>query len=132
MSLDDRTGDEWHFTALSDAKKALGFDLFKRLSGRFATGALAQRAQGKWYPGEILPRWAMNAFWRLDKQPLWLDADLLIDPEAPAHAPRWIRRAVFCALALALGLNDDLVVDAYEDIPITCGRSSASRWKARC
>ena len=117
VSLDDRTGDEWHFTALSDAKKALGFDLFKRLSGRFATGALAQHAQGKWYPGEILPRWAMNAFWRLDKQPLWLDADLLIDPEAPAHAPLDTARGFLRTLALALGLNDDLVVDAYEDIP---------------
>ncbi|MFT3996823.1 MAG: transglutaminase family protein [Asticcacaulis sp.] len=117
VSLDDRTGDEWHFTALSDTKKALGFDLFKRLSSKFAVGALAQHAQGKWYPGEILPRWAMNAFWRLDKQPLWLDADLLIDPEAPAHAPLDTARTFLHTLATALGLHDDLVIDAYEDIP---------------
>ncbi|MFP1129910.1 DUF2126 domain-containing protein [Asticcacaulis sp. W401b] len=117
VSLDDRTGDEWHFTALSDTKKKLGFDLFKRLSARFAKGALAQHAQGKWYPGEILPRWAMNAFWRLDQKPLWLNAGLLIDPEAAAHEPQATARTFLRTLAGALGLHEDLVIDAYEDIP---------------
>ena len=122
VSLDDRTGDEWHFTALSDEKKRLGFALFRRLSARFATGALAQHAQGKWYPGEILPRWAMNMFWRRDGQPVWLDAALLADPEArPARSGDRLKPAVarqfLIGLAGALGVGADHVIDAYEDIP---------------
>ncbi|MDI7776330.1 transglutaminase family protein, partial [Asticcacaulis sp. EMRT-3] len=117
VSLDDRTGDEWHFTALSDNKKKLGFDLFQRLTKNFAKGALAQHAQGKWYPGEILPRWAMNAFWRNDGQPIWLNPDLLADPQAsgalqPDAAGDFLRQ-----LAETLGVGEGYVLPAYEDIP---------------
>ena len=118
VSLDDRIGDEWHFTALSDAKKKLGYDLFQRLSTRFATGALAQHAQGKWYPGEILPRWAMNMFWRVDKKPLWLDPALLADPEAKAAKMKADVAGTFLAgLADALGVGSRFVLPAYEDLP---------------
>jgi transglutaminase-like putative cysteine protease len=117
VSLDDRTGDEWHFTALSDEKKKLGYDLFQRLSARFANGALAQHAQGKWYPGEILPRWAMNMYWRKDGEPLWLDAALLADPEAKSALKREKAGDFLRTLAEVLGVGSSHVVDAYEDIP---------------
>jgi uncharacterized protein (DUF2126 family)/transglutaminase-like putative cysteine protease len=118
VSLDDRLGDEWHFTALSEAKTRLGFGLFKRLSEQFAKGALAQHAQGKWYPGEILPRWAMNAYWRLDQKPVWINQALLADPQAsklslnPKVAQDFLQH-----LCRALKLSDTLVIEAYEDIP---------------
>ena len=117
VSLDDRLGDEWHFTALSDAKKKLGYDLFQRLAAKFANGALAQHAQGKWYPGEILPRWAMNMFWRHDGKPVWLDKELLADPESkgkqkPATAGEFLK-----TLADVLGVGAKYVVPAHEDIP---------------
>jgi len=117
VSLDDRLGDEWHFSALSDTKKKLGYDLFLRLSGRFANGALAQHAQGKWYPGEILPRWAMNMYWRHDGQPIWLDPALLADPEAKGDAKPEQARAFLHHLASAMGVGGDYVLPAYEDIP---------------
>ncbi len=117
VSLDDRTGDEWHFTALSENKKRLGYDLFQRLSAKFATGALAQHAQGKWYPGEILPRWAMNMFWRKDGQPLWLDQTLLADPESAGKAKPVLAATFLENLTKALGLDPKLVLPAYEDIP---------------
>ncbi len=122
VSLDDRLSDEWHFTALSDEKKRLGYDLFQRLSGKFATGALAQHAQGKWYPGEILPRWAMNMFWRRDGKPVWLDARLLADPEtrnpeAKGKLKPAAARDFLSKLADALGVGAERVIDAYEDIP---------------
>ncbi|MDV6332018.1 transglutaminase family protein [Asticcacaulis sp. 201] len=117
VSLDDRTGDEWHFSALSENKKCLGYDLFQRLSARFATGALAQHAQGKWYPGEILPRWAMNMFWRNDGQPIWLESSLLADPEAKATLSPKAAADFLGKLADALGVGAPCVLSAYEDIP---------------
>ncbi len=117
VSLDDRLGDEWHFSALSDAKKKLGYDLFQRLSKRFAMGALAQHAQGKWYPGEILPRWAMNMYWRNDGQPIWLDQALLADPEARGDATPDVAGEFLGKLADVLGIGGDYVLPAYEDIP---------------
>ncbi|MFT4074129.1 MAG: transglutaminase family protein [Asticcacaulis sp.] len=117
VSLDDRLGDEWHFSALSDAKKKLGYDLFQRLSGRFANGALAQHAQGKWYPGEILPRWAMNMYWRHDGQPIWLDPALLADPEAKSGLKPPVAGAFLDKLADVLGVGGEHVLSAYEDIP---------------
>ena len=117
VSLDDRLGDEWHFSALSDAKKKLGYDLFQRLSQRFASGALAQHAQGKWYPGEILPRWAMNMYWRNDGQPIWLDQALLADPESKSDLKPVAAGDFLAALSQVLSLDPALVIPAYEDIP---------------
>lgn len=117
VSLDDRTGDEWHFTALSPEKKKLGYDLFQRLARKFAVGALAQHAQGKWYPGEILPRWAMNMFWRNDRQPIWLDASLLADPEAKGDAKPELAGQFLRHLACVLGIGGDYVLPAHEDLP---------------
>lgn len=117
VSLDDRTGDEWHFTALSDTKKKLGFDLFQRLSKRFATGALMQHAQGKWYPGEILPRWAMNLYWRNDGRPLWSDPLWLADPEAKGDLKPEAAGTFLEALSRSLSIDESMVLAAYEDIP---------------
>ncbi|MEI9902951.1 MAG: transglutaminase family protein [Asticcacaulis sp.] len=132
VSLDDRLGDEWHFTALSDEKKRLGYDLFQRLSGRFATGALAQHAQGKWYPGEILPRWAMNMFWRRDEKPVWLDAKLLADPEAKGKLKPAAARDFLARLADVLGVGSAMVIDAYEDIPYQLWKEQRIPHEARC
>ncbi|EGF92769.1 transglutaminase-like superfamily protein [Asticcacaulis biprosthecium C19] len=117
VSLDDRIGDEWHFTALSPEKKKLGYDLFQRLAAKFANSPLAQHAQGKWYPGEILPRWAMNMYWRADGKPVWLDAKLLADPEAKGELKPEAANTFVSALADALGVGAVHVVPAYEDLP---------------
>jgi len=73
VSIDDMDGHEWNFGALGDDKRKRAGVLFKRLARRFARSPLLHYGQGKWYPGEQLPRWALGCFWRKDGEPIWLD-----------------------------------------------------------
>jgi hypothetical protein len=79
VSLDDPDGPEWNFTAVSPRKRVLSGELIKRLRRKFAPGALLHYGQGKWYPGESLPRWALAACWRKDGVPVWQDESLIAD-----------------------------------------------------
>src|ERR1043165_4007412 len=79
VSIDDPDGPEWNFTAVSQRKRVLSGELIKRLRGKFARGALLHYGQGKWYPGEPLPRWALAAYWRKDGVPIWKDDSLIAD-----------------------------------------------------
>ena len=73
VSIDDMDGDEWNTLALGPEKRRLAGVLFRRLADRFATGPLLHFGQGKWYPGEQLPRWALTCHWRKDGEPIWRD-----------------------------------------------------------
>ena len=79
VSIDDMESEEWNTAALGENKRELAGDLLRRLKQRFAPGAALQYGQGKWYPGEVLPRWALGCFWRADGEAVW-------------HDPRWIAR----------------------------------------
>jgi uncharacterized protein (DUF2126 family)/transglutaminase-like putative cysteine protease len=73
VSIDDMDGDDWNYGALGEDKRRLAGVLFRRLAARFAKGPLLHYGQGKWYPGEQLPRWALACYFRRDGEPLWLD-----------------------------------------------------------
>src|ERR1700723_553917 len=77
VSLDDADGDEWTRDALGPAKRKLAVELLNKLRDYFAPHALLHYGQGKWYPGELLPRWALSCFWRADRVPVWEDTDLI-------------------------------------------------------
>ena len=79
VSIDDPDGPEWNFTAVSHKKRVLSGELIKRLRKKFAPGSLLHYGQGKWYPGEPLPRWALAAYWRKDGVPIWKDDSLIAD-----------------------------------------------------
>ena len=114
VSIDDAEGPEWNFTALSPAKRELAETLIRRLKARFAPGALLHVGQGKWYPGEPLPRWALGVFWRADETPLWHDETLLADPRERGAAKIEAARAFIAALAAKLALPRDRVLAACE------------------
>ncbi len=111
----DRAGDEWHFTALSENKQKLGQELFLKLRKRFADGSLAQYTQGKWYPGEVLPRWAMNCIWRKDGEPVWQQENLLGSPVAATGKGVKTSDEFLSQLAQALGIPAEYILPAYED-----------------
>ncbi|MBS2037713.1 transglutaminase family protein [bacterium] len=54
---------EWTVAAVGEAKWRRAQQLALRLQKRFAPQGLLQRSQGKWYPGEDSPRWALRCLW---------------------------------------------------------------------
>jgi uncharacterized protein (DUF2126 family) len=116
VSIDDVDGPEWSITALSPKKRSLAEKLTHRLKARFAPGAMLHFGQGKWYPGEPLPRWALGVYWRVDGKPIWRDETLVAQSGkdygfTPAHAKKFIE-----VLAGRLSLDPGHVIAAFEDV----------------
>jgi uncharacterized protein (DUF2126 family) len=116
VSVDDMDGDEWNYTALGPAKRKLAGALVRRLKDRFAPGALLHFGQGKWYPGESLPRWALGCWWRCDGVPLWQDDTLIADDTVDYGYGDAEASAFMKGLAAALAVDPAHVIPAYEDV----------------
>jgi uncharacterized protein (DUF2126 family) len=117
VSIDDMEGAEWTIAALGKKKRELAETLLVRLKTRFAPAGLLHVGQGKWYPGEPLPRWALGVYWRVDGEPLWRDESLIADTRTAGKTDLALARDFAGALAVALGLPPELVLTAYEDVP---------------
>ena len=116
VSIDDMDGPEWNYAALSPKKSALSTSLIQRLQKRFAPGALMHFGQGKWYPGEPLPRWALSCFWRSDGEPIWNDAALIAFAADKTPPTAETARAFAAKLSEALELHPDYLMPAYESV----------------
>ncbi|HEX6708584.1 MAG TPA: transglutaminase family protein [Albitalea sp.] len=115
VSIDDRDGAEWNTEALGPTKRLLSADLMARLREKYGEGGLLHYGQGKWYPGEQLPRWSLNLFWRRDREPLWTDPALFAD-EHDDHGVTDVQAREFLhGVASRLGLDRQYVFPAYED-----------------
>jgi len=106
---------EWNIAADGPTKRPLATALGTRLARRLAPGALIQHSQGKWYPGEPLPRWQVGVNWRTDGHPLWRDPGLLADPTSTGDGTPAQTRALAEEIAAGLGLAAEICVPAYED-----------------
>ncbi len=98
---------EWNSEALGPTKWPLAVKLAQTVRARLAPGAAILRRPGKWYPGESLPRWALEIVARSDGAPVWRDVKL---PAAPASLAGRVARAL--AARLGLGVEP---MPAYED-----------------
>ncbi|MBW7970686.1 transglutaminase family protein [Bradyrhizobium sp. BR 10289] len=115
VSVDDLEGAEWNTEAVGPTKRALADDLIRRLRARFGEGGLLHYGQGKWYPGESLPRWAFGLYWRKDGVPIWKNADLIAKIENPRRAGVKDAETFMEATAARLGLDPGYIMPAYED-----------------
>ncbi len=115
VSVDDLEAPEWNTEAVGPTKRALADDLVRRLRTRFAPGGLLHYGQGKWYPGESLPRWAFGLYWRKDGLPIWKNADLIARIENPRRAEVQDAEAFIKGTAARLGLDAGYIMPAYED-----------------
>jgi uncharacterized protein (DUF2126 family) len=115
VSIDDYQTAEWNTAALGPTKQILADKLINRLSAKFASGGLVHYGQGKWYPGEPLPRWAFSLFWRTDGKPVWQNAKLIAleKPARPASVDDAHRFTE--SLAGKLGITSEHVLPAFED-----------------
>jgi uncharacterized protein (DUF2126 family) len=116
VSIDDMDGAEWNTAAVGEMKRRLSVELIKRLRERFAPGGMLHFGQGKWYPGESLPRWALACFRRKDGQPIWKNPKLIADEDrsyghGAGEAKRFVKH-----LAEELGVEAKWIVPAYEDV----------------
>jgi uncharacterized protein (DUF2126 family)/transglutaminase-like putative cysteine protease len=77
VGTDEPESAQWNIDALGDNKWDRGQALIQALREKLAPGGLLHYGQGKWYPGEPLPRWALSCIWRADGVPVWEDVNLL-------------------------------------------------------
>jgi uncharacterized protein (DUF2126 family) len=115
VSIDDMDGAEWNTLALGPEKRRLAGLLFRKLADRFATGPLLHFGQGKWYPGEQLPRWALGCHWRKDGQPIWRDPALTAVEAKPTGAKAATANRFAAAFAERLQLDPGYLFEAFED-----------------
>ncbi len=115
VSIDDVDGEEWNTAAMGPNKRRLAESLVKRLWTHYGPGGFIHYGQGKWYPGESLPRWAFSCIWRRDGQTLWHDPTLLADIGRPGSRGAPEARAFAVRLAQTLGVGERWIMPGYED-----------------
>jgi len=115
VSIDDYQAEEWNTAAVGPTKRQRADDLIRRLRERYAPNGLLHYGQGKWYPGESLPRWSFALYWRKDGKPIWRNPELIARENTPAPAAIEQAEQLVCGIAERLGLEADYVVPAFED-----------------
>lgn len=115
VSTDDMDSAQWNTDALGEHKRERAETLFRRLWKRFSKGGVLHYGQGKWYPGEPLPRWALNCYWRKDGKPVWKNSKLLAQPDKKGAADEHTAFKFIQGIADHLAIDADYAQPGYED-----------------
>lgn len=115
VAVRDRDAPEWNTDALGPTKRSYAVALMDKLRARYGAGGFLHIGQGKWYPGEQLPRWALSLYWRADGQPCWNDPTLFADERTPGHYTAEDAGRFIDHLARKLQLDSKTILPGYED-----------------
>ena len=115
VSIDDMESDQWNTTADGPEKRKLSHDLIFRLREKFGPSGMIHYGQGKWYPGEPLPRWQYGLFWRKDGNPIWKNIMLTAHETIYKKHDHEHAAAFAKELARHLAVSEDNLSAAYED-----------------
>lgn len=115
VSIDDFESEEWNTGAVGPTKRDKADALIRRLRQRFAPGGFLHYGQGKWYPGESLPRWTFSLYWRRDGLPIWNNPDLIAIEQKQQDVDHEDAGRFLKAVAAELALETENVTPAFED-----------------
>ncbi len=115
VSIDNMDAPEWNTDADGEEKRKLAGKLVRRLRDSFAPGGLLYFGQGKWYPGEPLPRWQLACFWRKDGKPIWKNPALLADETRDYGFDTKQAEAFIRDLVKRLGVASEFILPGFED-----------------
>lgn len=115
VAIDNQDAPEWNSTADGEHKRSLANTLFHKLKNELGNGPLMQYGQGKWYPGEPLPRWKLACFWRKDGQPMWHDDTLMADLSKDYKFTSRHAKEFMAELTGQLNVDQRNVAPLYED-----------------
>jgi uncharacterized protein (DUF2126 family)/transglutaminase-like putative cysteine protease len=114
VSIDEPEKPQWNTEALGALKRTLGLTLLRSLRQRTAPGALLHFGQGKWYPGEPLPRWAFHCVSRIDGVPVWENGDLFALEDQQYNFTDADALSFIHALTRRLGVSAESILPAVE------------------
>ncbi|MBC7436953.1 MAG: transglutaminase family protein [Bdellovibrionales bacterium] len=115
VAVSDRDAAEWNTDALGPTKRGYATELVQKLRDEYGKGGFLHFGQGKWYPGEQLPRWALSIYWRADGQASWRNPDLFGDERFPQQYTSADARNFIELLTRKLGITDKHILAGYED-----------------
>ena len=115
VSVDDMESAQWNTAADGKEKRILAHDLIFRLRQQFGPNGMIHYGQGKWYPGEPLPRWQYGLFWRKDQLPVWRNPRLIAHEKNAKVYTAADAKTFLKELAGFLGVNHANISAAYED-----------------
>ncbi len=116
VATNDRDAAEWNIDALGPTKRGYATELVQKLRAEYGQGGFLHFGQGKWYPGEQLPRWALSIFWRKDGQPVWKNPALFANESEPCNYTAQDAARFTATLADKLGLAPDYITPGFEDV----------------
>ena len=115
VSVDDQEGATWNTAAVGGGKRAYADKMVHQLRQQMAPKSLLHIGQGKWYPGEPLPRWALGIYWRVDGQPVWQDDRWLADESKDYGFGHGAAQRFLDLLSEQLAVPSDYIRPVYED-----------------
>ena len=115
VSIDNPDSAEWNTAATGPTKRDRAATLIAKLRERFAPSGMLHYGQGKWYPGEQLPRWSFALYWRHDDQPVWTNHDLIAEETHNYNATPEQARKLLDGVAARLEVATHAISAVYED-----------------